>query len=310
MKWLSFFPMLLLLLWPGFATAQDFSGSYQSNQDGEIITLRLAQDAKGGITGAMRAEGVEYTLKGRREGESARGSLAGDGETLRFSARFDKGKLVLTVADAESTPGGQAETLVFQRVATAAASRGAPASTQTTQTKPANKTAEVKINGVALSREQIDALQKTYSTRPLPGNYWYDAKSGLYGVVGYQAFGFMLPGHRFGALDANASNGNTNVFVNGRQLPQVEWAVWSQLLGYVIQPGRYWLDANGNAGYEGNPIPTENLYQAARRNAYRGDGGGGSDTWSTRFSSGGYDSGGQRGYVSVPGHGPVGYGFD
>jgi hypothetical protein len=31
--------------------------------------------------------------------------------------------------------------------------------------------------------------------------------------------------------------------------------------------------------------------------------------WSTRFSAGNYDSGNQRGYVSVPGHGPVGYGF-
>jgi hypothetical protein len=107
----------------------------------------------------------------------------------------------------------------------------------------------------------------------------------------------------------NASNGNTGVYTNGRHLPYTEWVVWSKLLGYIIQPGRYWLDANGNAGYEGVPIPFENLYLAAKRNAYRGPGGGGDNSWSTRFGAGNYDSGNQRGYVSVPGHGPVGYGF-
>jgi len=118
----------------------------------------------------------------------------------------------------------------------------------------------------------------------------------------------MLAGHEFGKLDRKASNGNTGVIINGRELPQSEWVVWSQLLGYWIQPGSYWLDQNGNAGYEGNPIPVVNLYVAAQRNAYTG-GGGGDNFWTSRFSAGNYDSGGQRGYVSVPGHGPVGYGF-
>ena len=42
------------------------------------------------------------------------------------------------------------------------------------------------------------------------------------------------------------------VIINGRELPQAEWAVWSQVLGYWIQRGSYWFDSNGNAGYEGN----------------------------------------------------------
>jgi hypothetical protein len=168
---------------------------------------------------------------------------------------------------------------------------------------------KVTINGVTLSDSQIAEFQETYGVKPQPGNYWYDQKSGLYGAVGFPAYGFMLAGHDFGKLDKNASNGNTGVFVNGRQLPQSEWVVWSQLLGYMIQPGKYWLDHNGNAGYEGNPIPTENLYMAAQRNLYRGSGGGGDNFWTSRFSAGNYDSGNQRGYVSVPGHGPIGYGF-
>jgi hypothetical protein len=168
---------------------------------------------------------------------------------------------------------------------------------------------QIVINGTILTEQQISDLEKTYRTRPLPGNYWYDQMSGLYGVIGYPAFGFMLPGHNFGVLKANASSGDTPVFINGRQLPQAEWMVWSQLLGYMVQPGRYWLDSNGNAGYEGNPYPLENLYIAAQRTSYQGSGSGGDTFWSSRFGAGNYDAGSQSGYVSVPGYGPVGYGF-
>jgi hypothetical protein len=112
-----------------------------------------------------------------------------------------------------------------------------------------------------------------------------------------------------GNLKANASNGQTNVFVNGRELPLIEWLVWSYVLGYYIQPGNYWFDHLGNAGYVGNPIPTVNLYLAAQQNGYNGQGSGGDNFWSTRFSAGNYDQSNTRGYVSVPGHGPVGYGF-
>lgn len=168
---------------------------------------------------------------------------------------------------------------------------------------------EIIINGLVLTDQQINELEKQYKIKPLPGNYWYDQYSGLYGVVGYSAYGFMLPGHNLGIMKANASNGDTPVFINGRQLPQSEWMVWSQLLGYMIQPGRYWLDAMGNAGYEGSPYPLENLYIAAQRNSYTGSGAGGDNFWSSRFGAGNYDPGNQSGYVSVPGYGPVGYGF-
>jgi hypothetical protein len=168
---------------------------------------------------------------------------------------------------------------------------------------------QIIINGTPLSDAQITEIETLYGVKPKPGNYWYDSKSGLYGVIGYAAFGFMLPGHEFGELQRSASNGTTSVVVNGRELPYNEWLVWSQVLGYPIQPGFYWFDHLGNAGYEGNPIPTVNLYQTAQQNAMQGQWEGGDNFWSTRFSSGNYDRGNTRGYVSVPGYGPVGYGF-
>ncbi len=310
-NWLLMFPSLLLSLWPGLIWSQDFSGSYQLQQDEGAITVKIVQDPKGAITGVMHADGTEYALKGKQQGESATGTLSATDETLRFTARFIKGMLALTLSAPSAQPGSQAdsETLIFQRTPKPATSQSSLPTQNKPPPKAMDKPGTVKINGVTLSQDQINGLHQAYGAKPLPGNYWYDAKSGLYGVIGFQAFGFMRPGHEFGKPDPNASRGNTGVFVNGRQLPQSEWGIWSQILGYMIQPGRYWLDANGNAGYEGNPIPTENLYLAAQRNAYRGGGHGGSDTWSSRFSSGGYDSGGERGYVSVPGYGPVGYGF-
>src|SRR4051794_2225846 len=84
------------------------------------------------------------------------------------------------------------------------------------------KTPAVVINGRNLSEQQVLALKQTYGARPRPGNYWYDARSGLYGVVGYPAYSFMSPGHDFGPLPANASRGTSGVFVNGRQLPRAE----------------------------------------------------------------------------------------
>jgi hypothetical protein len=165
------------------------------------------------------------------------------------------------------------------------------------------------INGKVLSDRQIVEFEEIYGATPQPGIYWYDQTSGLYGVVGFPAYSFMFAGHDYGLLDRNASNGDTGVIINGRELPQSEWAVWSQILGYWIQPGAYWFDQYGNAGYEGVPIPLVNLFLAAQQNTYMGNEAGGDNFWSSRFSSGNFDSNNQRGYVSVPGYGPVGYGF-
>lgn len=172
------------------------------------------------------------------------------------------------------------------------------------------KSGIVTINGMTLTNSQVAELMNVYGVEPQPGNYWYDTKSGLYGAIGYPAYGIMYAGHDFGILRREASNGDTGVIVNGRELPQSEWFVWSQLIGSWIQPGDYWLNDNGDAGYVGSPVPSVNLYVKARQNTYSGTGGDGDNFWSSKFSAGNYDSDNQRGYVSVPGHGPVGYGFD
>ncbi|MFC2088528.1 hypothetical protein ACFLSX_02920 [Calditrichota bacterium] len=288
-------------------TAQELTGTYISNQDGNNIKLNLSVNTDGTVTGSIRAEGIQYTIEGQNQNNRLIGVMNALDESYNFSIQLSDNNLVLTIADAEEIQEDyydSSETIIFKRVDTQKKSLKSdpPESSK-------NKSGKVVINGLVLSNNQISELEQTYQVKPLPGNYWYDINSGLYGVIGYPTFGFMLPGHDFGKLKKNASNGDTGVFVNERELPQSEWAVWSQLLGYWIQPGNYWLDENGNAGYVGNPIPTENLYIAAQRNAYGGSSGGGDNFWSSRFGAGNYDSGNQQGYISVPGHGPIGYGF-
>jgi hypothetical protein len=164
----------------------------------------------------------------------------------------------------------------------------------------------VRINGLVMTPELLIEFEALYGVRPIPGDYWYDSNSGLYGAMGHQAAGMMMPGHMLGEMPANASGGNTGVFMNGRNLTSVEVNYIATLLQTPAMPGRYWLDAYGNCGIEGLPIPLVNFYEVSRM---RFGSGGGDNFWSSHFSAGNSDSGNTRGYVSVPGHGPVGYGF-
>lgn len=161
---------------------------------------------------------------------------------------------------------------------------------------------KVIINGIVWDEKLEMDFQKVYNMKPIPGNYWYDAISGLWGNVGGQALGFIYPGHSYGALSGNVSNGNTGIFINSREIPMAEAMIWSQLMGVPAQQGRYWLDGRGNVGYEGNPYPVFNLYMLANQNNYKGKGGG-DNFWSSRFARGNATDDNSFGYVSIPGSG-------
>ena len=141
---------------------------------------------------------------------------------------------------------------------------------------------KVIVNKVPLSQEIIDGYRTHYGIQMQAGNYWYDRASGAWGYAGGPTMGFLLPGMDVGGeLSANASNGNTGVFINGRELPGQDLMGLQQLLGPVM-PGYYWVDGYGNAGYQGGPALV-NLWQLAERqqstfyrNSYTGIGAGSS----------------------------------
>ena len=176
----------------------------------------------------------------------------------------------------------------------------------------------VSINGVTLTPLQINEIVQTYGIRPVPGRYWYDQRSGMYGVLGGPVTGVMYPGHQFGNLSADASNGNSSVYINNRELQSGEAMQIANLFGYYQPvPGRYWMNANGDIGVEGYPYAIGNVYMAiaiaqrsrANMNTHSGN------LWSSGLYSGGnYYTGADgrpsQGYVSVPGYGPVSHGMN
>lgn len=155
----------------------------------------------------------------------------------------------------------------------------------------------VFVNEKELTREQTAALVQMYGAAPPPGHYWYDPRSGLYGYWGREAAGYIRTGHDFGALSPQASNGNTGVFINGREINMTEAGFFQTLFGVVYQ-GHFWLDGNtGNMGVDGNPTPLANLVQAMQRAQ-----GSGSGEYHWRDGSGGVVGGeGNCTFAAIPG---------
>ncbi len=110
----------------------------------------------------------------------------------------------------------------------------------------------LSINGTELTTSEIQAIEQQYGVKLAAGRYWYDRLCGAWGIEGGPTLGFVMPGISVGGpLPAHASGGNTHVFINGRELHPLD-VLGLQQLGPVL-PGRYWVDAYWNCGYEGGP---------------------------------------------------------
>lgn len=168
----------------------------------------------------------------------------------------------------------------FQQAKKRLLEQSAPQSS-TAQATP-NSPRPVIINGVHLSDEQLRQLEQRFMLRIADGAYWYDQVSGAWGMQGGPTIGFTQPHLELGGtLQRNASNGNTGVIINGRELHQQDVLALRQLTPYVI-PGRYWVDARGIGGYEGGP-PIFDLQALARA---AGGGRGGAWSYTSPHGSG------------------------
>lgn len=156
----------------------------------------------------------------------------------------------------------------------------------------AQQSSEIYVNGALVTQEQIRELQQRMglpSEAHIPGGrYWYDNISGLWGMEGGPTQGQLLPGLELGgALQFDASGGQSTVIINGRAIHPLEVAYLQRIFGYVI-PGRYWLNWQGIGGPEGGPAMF-NLLAAAQQAGGAGGGGYGGYTRRTPFGSIGGD---------------------
>ncbi|NKI33633.1 hypothetical protein HFP89_00450 [Wenzhouxiangella sp. XN79A] len=111
----------------------------------------------------------------------------------------------------------------------------------------------VFVNGFELDAVTVERLETVYSSEVLPARYWYDRRSGLWGLVGGPGIGQLAAGLALGGpLAYDASGGMTRVVVNNRALHPRELD-WLRGRYGEVRPGRYWLDASGVAGFEGGP---------------------------------------------------------
>lgn len=150
----------------------------------------------------------------------------------------------------------------------------------------------VVINGEDIGASGVARIARAGGGAPPAGRYWYDATSGLWGLEGQGAAGVASAGLNLGgSLSKGASSGNTGVLINGRELPTSDWIALSRLVGGQVPPGRYFIDAAGNAGPEGG-YPLVNLYAVART-----QGGGGSYTSRSNITGIGTGGDGRTSYV-------------
>ncbi len=112
----------------------------------------------------------------------------------------------------------------------------------------------VVINGQRLSDAELASAEKMHRIHIADANYWYDVATGAWGVQGGPTLGFIAAGLTLGGkLQPDASGGGTGVFINGRELPPYDLKSLQQLTG-PIAPGRYFITAQGLAGYEGGEV--------------------------------------------------------
>jgi hypothetical protein len=136
---------------------------------------------------------------------------------------------------------------------------------------------QVVVNRVRISDRDLQQFEQRWNTRVQNGNYWYDRLTGAWGLEGGPTAGWISPGLAFGGpLRADASGGNTGVFINGRELHLMDVQALMQIV--QVQRGRWWMDAQGNFGPEGGPVWGNLMVLAQQRghskswSAYSNDG--------------------------------------
>ncbi|XP_065856992.1 extra-large guanine nucleotide-binding protein 1-like isoform X2 [Euphorbia lathyris] len=112
----------------------------------------------------------------------------------------------------------------------------------------------VYVNSQPLSQQELSLLQRCHfpPKKLKPGYYWYDKVSGFWGKEGHKPCQIISPElHIGGRMRKEASNGNTNVLINNREITKPEFLML-QLIGVKCEgTTHFWVSADGSYQEEG-----------------------------------------------------------
>ncbi|BBH09479.1 extra-large G-protein 1 [Prunus dulcis] len=110
------------------------------------------------------------------------------------------------------------------------------------------------VNDKRLSPEELVRLQgcRNPPKKLKPGRYWYDNVSGFWGKEGHKPCHIISPQLNVGGhINRDASKGDTNILINGREITKLE-AFVLQLAGVPCEGNlHYWVNADGSYQEEG-----------------------------------------------------------